>query len=45
MQVVDNKLEKVLIFEDDFRIKPHFLRRLDYMFFEIRRLKLEWDLM
>ena len=44
-KIVDRKLQKTLILEDDFRPEPRFKQRLSHLMSETDRLQLDWDLL
>lgn len=44
-QMVDNQLDKALIFEDDVRFQGNFKRRLVRLMDEVEKVELDWDIM
>lgn len=44
-QVVDRRLQKSLVFEDDLRFEIFFKRRLMNLMQDVEREGLDWDLM
>ena len=44
-QVVENKYETVLLFEDDIRFELSFRSRLKQLMDEMEKLDMDWDLL
>ena len=44
-QIVDRQLGASIIFEDDIRFEPNFVKKLGDLMDEVDNLQLDWDLM
>ena len=44
-QIVDRQLGASIIFEDDIRFEPNFIKKLGDLMDEVDNLQLDWDLM
>lgn len=44
-QIVERKLERSLVFEDDIRFEPYFQQKLLNFMHDVDSLKLDWDIM
>jgi collagen beta-1,O-galactosyltransferase len=42
--VIDKGYQRVLVFEDDIRFEQDFVKKMDAMYTELVRLRLDWDL-
>ena len=43
--MVDQQLDKALVFEDDVRFQANFKRRVLRLMEEVEKAKLDWDIM
>ena len=44
-QMVDQQLDKALVFEDDVRFQANFKRRVLRLMEEVEKAQLDWDIM
>ena len=44
-QIVERKLERSLVFEDDIRFEPYFQQKLSNFMHDVDSLKMDWDIM
>lgn len=45
LQIIKNKYEQVIVFEDDVRFEPSFTSSLNKVTESIKKVNLDWDLL